>query len=225
MAVALVATLGCRSLVPPSAEPIPPRASQQSTASVVATLPAVEIRDFKGKRLDALSKEPEVSIHGPQHIDIKKYRLSISGLVSTPLSLTYDEVVHMPSYQEVTKLTCIEGWTVTYLWQGVRIKDLLAKAGYLTSAKVLVFRCYDGYATSLPIDYVVKNDILLAYRMNGLPLAPQRGFPFQVVAEDRYGYKWAKWVTGMEVSDNIRFRGYWESRSADNTAAIPGTGP
>jgi DMSO/TMAO reductase YedYZ molybdopterin-dependent catalytic subunit len=212
----------CARLVPPSATPVPPAASQEVTASAPTTLPAVEIRNYRGKRLDAVRSEPEVSIHGPQTVDVARYRLSIAGRVAKPLSLAYQEVVRMRSYQKVTKLACIEGWAVTYLWQGVRIKDLLTLAEYDPTAQVVIFRCYDGYTTSLPLSYVVDNDILLAYRMNGVPMPAERGFPFQVVAEDRYGYKWAKWVTAMEVSDDTRFRGYWESRGADNTATIPG---
>ena len=55
--------------------------------------------------------------------------------------------------------------------------------------------------------------------MNGQEIPPERGFPFQVVAEDRFGYKWAKWVTGIEVSDDENYRGYWEQRGYDNDAA------
>ena len=49
---------------------------------------------------------------------------------------------------------------------------------------------------------------------------PERGYPFQVVAEDKLGYKWAKWVTGIEVSNDADYRGYWESRGYDNDAAV-----
>ncbi len=52
--------------------------------------------------------------------------------------------------------------------------------------------------------------------MNGLTLPEARGFPFQVVAEDKWGYKWAKWVTSIELSDNPNFKGYWESRGYNN---------
>ena len=82
----------------------------------------------------------------------------------------------------------------------------------------MIFRCADGYSTSLPLDYVVDRDILLAYKMNGVDLPPERGYPFQVVAEDKWGYKWAKWVTAIEVSNDTDFRGYWEQRGYDNDA-------
>jgi DMSO/TMAO reductase YedYZ molybdopterin-dependent catalytic subunit len=223
LALAALGATGCSAitrLAPSSATPIPPAASQLTTATDLGT---VEINSYKGKKLDVVASEPENSIKGPQHIDIKTYRLNVKGRVDKPLSLTYDEVIAMPSFQKVTTLNCVEGWSVTYLWTGVKLKDLLEKAGYDTKAKVVIFRSYDGYSTSLPLDFVVNRDILLAYKMNGVAIPPERGFPFQVVAEDQLGYKWAKWVTEIEVSDDTNFRGYWEQRGYDNTAPVPGT--
>ena len=216
------ASAGCSRLVrlaPPSATPIPPAASQLTTATDLGT---VEIKSYKGKKLDAVASEPENSIKGPQHVDIAKYRLAVTGLVNTPLALGYGDVTAMPAFQKVTTLNCVEGWSVTYLWTGVRLKDLLERAGYDTNAKVVIFKCYDGYTTSLPLDFIVNNNILLAYKMNGVTIPPERGFPFQVVAEDQYGYKWAKWVTEIQVSNDPAYRGYWELRGYDNSATIPG---
>ena len=73
-------------------------------------------------------------------------------------------------------------------------------------------RCADGFSTSLPLDFIIGRDILLAYRMNDVVMPPERGFPFQVVAEDLLGYKWAKWVTEIELSSDPNYLGYWEQR-------------
>jgi DMSO/TMAO reductase YedYZ molybdopterin-dependent catalytic subunit len=219
---ACVATSGCSALIPPSATPIPPEAAKESRVPTGTDLGTVEISSYKGKQLDRVASEPENSIKGPQHINTLAYRLNVTGKVTTPLSMKYNEVVAMPSYRKVTTLNCVEGWSKTYLWQGVRLKDLLDKAGYDPSAKVVIFTSADGYSTSLPLDYVVSRNILLAYRMNDIVIPPERGFPFQVVAEDRFGYKWAKWVTGIEVSNDASYQGYWEQRGYDNSATIPG---
>ncbi|MDR3685606.1 MAG: molybdopterin-dependent oxidoreductase [Coriobacteriia bacterium] len=216
-------TAGCSvvtRLIPSSATPIPPAASQLTTAT---NLGAVEINSYRGKKLDAVGSEPENSIKGPQHIDVKTYRLGVSGLVKTPLSLTYGQVTAMPAFQKVTTLNCVEGWSVTYLWTGAKIKDILEQAGYDHNAKVVIFKCYDGYTTSLPLDFIVNRNILLAYKMNGVVMPPERGFPFQVVAEDQLGYKWAKWVTDIQVSNDTNYRGYWEQRGYENSATVPGT--
>lgn len=215
-------SVGCARLIPPSATPIPPEAAEQSLVATGTDLGTVEVREYKGKRLDAVASEPDNSIKGPQRVDRATYRLSIGGKVAKPLELSYTEVRAMPSYQKATTLNCVEGWSKTYLWQGVRIRDLLDAAGYDKSARIVIFKSYDGYSTSLPLEYVVDRDLLLAYAMNGSEMPAERGFPFQVVAEDRLGYKWAKWVTGIEVSDDEDYRGFWEQRGYDNDAVLPG---
>ncbi len=111
---------------------------------------------------------------------------------------------------------CVEGWDVKVLWEGVALAALIGDAGPKGSAKTVIFRSADGYSTSLPLEYVRKKDLLLAYRMNGLVLPAERGFPFQVVAEDKWGYKWAKWVVAIELSSDPNYRGYWETRGYNN---------
>jgi DMSO/TMAO reductase YedYZ molybdopterin-dependent catalytic subunit len=64
--------------------------------------------------------------------------------------------------------------------------------------------------------FVQANDILLAYKMNGLTLPAEEGFPFMVVSESKWGYKWVKWVDEIELSSDTSYRGYWESRGYDN---------
>jgi DMSO/TMAO reductase YedYZ molybdopterin-dependent catalytic subunit len=218
---AALVSSGCVPL-PPNATPIPPEAARLATAPPAADLGKVEVREYRGKRLDAISSARENAIKGIQHVDVSSYRLAITGLVDSPQSLSYSEVTSMPAYQKVTTLNCIEGWSVTYLWRGVKLKDLLERAGYDPKAKLVIFRSSDGYSTSLPLDFIVKRNILLAYSQNGITLPAERGFPFQVVAEDQFGYKWAKWITGIEVSNDTAFRGYWEQRGYDNTASVTG---
>jgi DMSO/TMAO reductase YedYZ molybdopterin-dependent catalytic subunit len=213
---------GCSRFIPPSATPIPPAAAAQSAVPTSTDLGTVEVSSYKGKPLDTVASEPENSIKGPQDIDRSTYRLEVRGEVDKPLKLTYAQIRAMPSFRKVTTLNCVEGWSKTYLWQGVRIRDLLSDAGYDPEAKTVIFTSYDGYSTSLPLDFVVNNNLLLAYAMNDKEIPPERGFPFQVVAEDRLGYKWAKWVTGIEVSSNEDYRGYWEQRGYDNDALLPG---
>jgi DMSO/TMAO reductase YedYZ molybdopterin-dependent catalytic subunit len=62
----------------------------------------------------------------------------------------------------------------------------------------------------------MDKDIMLAYKMNGVTLLPERGFPFELVAENKWGYKWIKWVDKIELSADESYRGYWESRGYSN---------
>jgi DMSO/TMAO reductase YedYZ molybdopterin-dependent catalytic subunit len=111
-------------------------------------------------------------------------------LVEKPQSLRYSEITSMPAYQKVTTLNCIEGWSVTYLWRGVKIADLLERAGYDPKAKLVIFRSHDGYSTSLPLDFIVKREILLAYSLwqgHFLPTIQQRVQFWQVT--QRHGLR------------------------------------
>jgi DMSO/TMAO reductase YedYZ molybdopterin-dependent catalytic subunit len=188
----------------------------------VNDLGSVEIREYRGAKLGSVTDFRENSIKGPQRVDIATYRLKVRGEVATPLALTYEEVLSYPSYRKVTTLNCVEGWSVKVLWEGVRIGDLLKTAGYSPKATVVIFHCADGFTTSLPLDFVVDKNILLAYGMNDIVLPIERGYPFEVVAEDKWGYKWARWVTEIEVSSDTGYKGYWETRGYDNGADLPG---
>lgn len=180
-------------------------------------LPDAEVREYEGEDLSSVKDFWENSIKGPQQVDIAGYRLEVNGLAENPSSYTYNEVINdYASYKKVVTLDCVEGWSVKILWQGVLVRDLLEKAVPSPEAKVVIFHAYDGYTTSFPIEYITDNDILMAYRMNDITIPPERGFPFELVAESKWGYKWIKWITRIELSDNIEYKGYWESRGYSN---------
>ena len=184
-------------------------------------LSPVEIRQYEGKNLSSTDNFRENSIKGPQYVDKKIYKLKITGLVDSPKTYTYNEVIDSrPSYKKVVKLDCVEGWSVTILWEGVLIKDLLKEANPSSKAKIVIFRSYEGYSTSFPIDYIMKNDILMAYKMNDVVIPPERGFPFELLAESKWGYKWIKWITEIELSADVNYKGYWERRGFSNSGDL-----
>jgi DMSO/TMAO reductase YedYZ molybdopterin-dependent catalytic subunit len=188
-----------------------------SGSGEVPILPAVEVREYMGERLDSIGDFRENSIKGPQYVNISSYRLDVYGLVGAPRKYTYDELItRFPHYQKVVTLHCVEGWDVTILWEGILVKDILADTGADPSAAIVIFRAYDGYSTSLYKSYLEDHNILLAYSMNNVTLPAARGYPFELVAEDHWGYKWIKWVTSMEVSNDQNYKGYWESRGFSN---------
>jgi len=120
----------------------------------------------------------------------------------------------------VVTLNCVEGWDATILWEGLLVRDLLEKAVPLSDANTIIFHAYDGYTTSFPIDYIMDNDIIMAYKMNDITLPSERGFPFQLVAESKWGYKWIKWITRIELSDDEDYEGFWESRGFSNSGDL-----
>ena len=187
----------------------------------VEDLPSVEIREYEGVNLSSIADFRENSIKGPQYIDLDNYRLKVTGLVANPGEYTVDEVIAgFQSYRKVVKLHCVEGWSVTILWEGLMVEDLVERAQALPEANTVIFHAYDGYTTSLPLDYIVDQDILMAHKMNDVVLPPQRGAPFQLVAESKLGYKWIKWITEIELSDDADYRGYWERRGYSNDADL-----
>jgi DMSO/TMAO reductase YedYZ molybdopterin-dependent catalytic subunit len=178
----------------------------------VSRLDSVEIREYQGERLSSVHDFRENSIKGVQYINISDYELEISGLVESPRTYKYEDVLKKDSYEKVITLDCVEGWSAKILWEGVLVRDLLDEVEPTEDAKTLIFYAYDGYSTAFPIEYFYDNDIIIAYKMNNATIIPERGFPFQLVAESKWGYKWIKWITKIELSNNTEYRGYWEQR-------------
>jgi DMSO/TMAO reductase YedYZ molybdopterin-dependent catalytic subunit len=231
----LVATLaGCTSAPSPATSPtatrpasptvartvVPPLAVEPGTPAI--TLDAREVREYQGENLGAIDDFRENSISGPRQVDIASYRLTVDGLVARPTTLTYDDVLNRQRYQKVVQLNCVEGWSVKVLWEGVLLEDLLQLAGVQEGAKVIIFHAADTYTSTLPVQYVRDNKLLLAAKMNGVTLPAERGFPFQVVAEDKWGYKWVRWVTRIELSADEQYRGYWERNGYSKDGALNG---
>jgi DMSO/TMAO reductase YedYZ molybdopterin-dependent catalytic subunit len=183
-------------------------------------LEGAEVREYEGEDLSSIQDFRENSIKGPQFIDVNDYQLEITGLVETPKSYTYDEVIDRQTYKKVVSLDCVEGWSVNILWEGILLSELLEEVDISEEANTVIFYAYDGYSSSLPLDYIIDNNIILAHKMNDLTLPPERGFPFQLVAEQKWGYKWVKWITKIELSSDEDYRGYWESRGYDSTGNL-----
>lgn len=181
---------------------------------------AHELREYKGCRLTPVAEFPESSIKGPQYVDVNKYRLKVVGLVERPRGFTYDELKRFPRHRKVVTLHCVEGWSVTALWEGLLLEDLLSEVGVKEGAKVAIFYAHDGYYTSLPLEDLYERKAILAYKVNGVPLPPEHGFPLQLVVEGKYGYKWIKWIIRIEISDDENFMGYWEMRGFPNDGEV-----
>ncbi|MBD3312824.1 molybdopterin-dependent oxidoreductase [Candidatus Woesearchaeota archaeon] len=188
----------------------------------IERLESVEVKDYQGEKLGSIGDFRENSIQGVQYIDIDDYTLDITGLVEEPKPLTYDEVLALDKYSKAVRIYCVEGWDVNILWEGVLVKDIIDLAGARPEVNTVIFHAYDGYTTSHPLYYLIDNDILIAYRMNNVTIPPERGFPFQLVAEDKWGYKWIKWITEIELSNDTSYTGTWESAGYNNQGDLDG---
>jgi DMSO/TMAO reductase YedYZ molybdopterin-dependent catalytic subunit len=180
-----------------------------------------ETLSSQGKQLTPIAQQRNNAIKGTQYIDRQDYRLQVDGLVENPGNFTYEEILELPQTSKIVDLNCVEGWSFTAKWTGVKVAELFEEAGAMENATTVIFYSADGYSTSLDKAYLLENDIILAYKLNDVTLPPERGFPLQLVAEDKYGYKWAKWIVRIELSDSP-YRGYWEKRGYNNIADVGG---
>lgn len=184
----------------------------------------VEARQFQGQNLTSIKGQRNNALKGSQNIDRETYRLTVDGLVDHPLSLSYADLQAYPQISEETDLNCVEGWAFAAKWTGPELNGIFADAVVRPEAKIAIFYTADdpnGY-TSLDVNYLTTNNIIIALKDNDITLPANRGFPFQVVAKNKLGYKWAKWVTRIELSSDTSFRGYWEKAGYNNIGDISG---
>ncbi len=161
------------------------------------------------------------SIKGVQEIDPDSYTLTIDGVVENPRTMAFKDILEYPYIDRYNVLYCVEGWSWSADWRGIVVRDLLDEAVPKKEAKRVIFYAADGYTSSFPIEDLLSTDLyFLAYMANGQYLPKREGFPVRLVAEGKWGYKWVKWVTRIEVTENADHRGYWESRGYSDEADI-----
>jgi DMSO/TMAO reductase YedYZ molybdopterin-dependent catalytic subunit len=153
--------------------------------------------------------------------DPSTWRLTIDGLVDDPQSISYDELRALPSAEQVSTFHCVTGWTVGNVhWRGVRFRDLLAAAQPQPEAQVLTFTSAEKpYVDTLTRQQAQLADVMLAYEIDGRPLAREHGAPVRVVIPDMYGYKGVKWVERITLGVDAE-PGYWEQRGYDLDAWV-----
>jgi DMSO/TMAO reductase YedYZ molybdopterin-dependent catalytic subunit len=149
------------------------------------------------------------------------WRLRIEGLVEQPVELSYDELRALPRAAQVSDFHCVTGWSVDAVrWTGVRFRDLLAPARPRSSAKaVAFFSAEKPYVDTLTLEQAFDPMAMLAYEMDGAPLAREHGAPARVVFPRMYGYKNVKWVEKIVLTETA-FDGFWEQRGYDRDAWV-----
>jgi DMSO/TMAO reductase YedYZ molybdopterin-dependent catalytic subunit len=132
-------------------------------------------------------------------IDLKKYRLKVSGKVGRPLSLSYDQILQYPSVTETVLLICPGFFSINARWTGIHLKDLLQEAQIKKEAQYVSISGA-GSGTGIPLKKIQEKRIFLAYQVNGVTLPQKHGFPLRLVYEDAYGSGWVKYVDEVVVS-------------------------
>jgi sulfoxide reductase catalytic subunit YedY len=132
-------------------------------------------------------------------VDIKTYRLKVTGAVGRSLSLSYDQIVKYPSLTEIVLLICPGFFSNNGRWTGISFKTLLQEAQVKNEAKYIDINGANGKVVRIPLKDIEKKKIFLAYRVNGETLPQKHGFPLRLVYEDAYGYDWVKYVDEIAV--------------------------
>ncbi len=157
-------------------------------------------------------------IGGVPEFDDLFWTLEVDGLVENPILLRYDEVRALPSVLSVSDFHCVTGWTkFGNRWEGVRFRTIIEMVRPLKAAVYVLIRCEQGYTTSLPLGDLDRENVLLAYYLDGGDLQRQFGGPLRLVVPHKYGYKSAKWVRGIRFLRENEL-GYWEQRGYSDTA-------
>jgi DMSO/TMAO reductase YedYZ molybdopterin-dependent catalytic subunit len=169
-------------------------------------------------RIDTALTVPQVSV--------ASWKLDIGGMVSQPLTLTYDELLSRPVVEADITLTCVSNeiggrLLGTARWIGVRLDDLLDEAGIDPGADQVIGRSVDGYTCGFPISALDGRQALIAVGMNGEPLPLEHGYPARLIVPGLYGYVSAtKWLTEIELSRFDQFDQYWVERGWVDDAPI-----
>jgi hypothetical protein len=138
-------------------------------------------------------------------------------MVDRPLELTYDELVAMPLHDQYVTIACVSNevggdLVGNALWRGVRLKELLDRAGVQPEATQIVGRAVDGFTAGFPTVWALadEREALVAVAMNGDPLPADHGFPARLIVPGLYGYVSAtKWLAEIELTRFEAFDGYW----------------
>jgi DMSO/TMAO reductase YedYZ molybdopterin-dependent catalytic subunit len=144
------------------------------------------------------------------------WRLDVGGLAGAPYTLTYDELLAMPAVELTKDFQCVTGWRVPDVkWKGVRLADVIARAAPQPGATALVFESFDGaYTESLTLDEARRNDVIVAYQLDGKPLSSAHGGPVRLYVAPMYGYKSLKWLQRISLVGKVE-PGYWEQQGYD----------
>jgi DMSO/TMAO reductase YedYZ molybdopterin-dependent catalytic subunit len=152
-----------------------------------------------------VDKFPVLSYGPTPRFDRRKWDFRVFGAVEEPLRLSFDELRALPMSRQVSDFHCVTTWSrLDNIWEGVKVRELLARVGPKPEARFVIVHCDGGYTTNLTLAEFGGDDVMLAWRLDGRDLEPDHGWPLRLVVPRLYGWKSAKWVRGIEFSPRDR---------------------
>ena len=164
------------------------------------------------------------SYRSPPTIRLNDWSLSLKGLVERAVTLTYEQLIEKSVVSRIVTLECV-GNTVggefisTAEWTGVPLRSLLEESGISDQAYDVVFRAADGFSDSIRLDRAMAGDVMIAHKMNGVPLPQGHGFPARVIVPGHYGMKSVQWLTEIELVPNDH-KGYYQQKGWTEEAIV-----
>jgi DMSO/TMAO reductase YedYZ molybdopterin-dependent catalytic subunit len=153
--------------------------------------------------------------HVPQ-IDTATWSLSVFGEVDKEMRWNWAEFQQLPTVTVNTDIHCVTGWSkFDTVWEGPLFRDFIKLFGVKPTAKFVIAHAAHGFTTNLPLDTMLEDDVILAWKYNGQYLTPEHGFPVRTLVPKRYFWKSAKWLLKLEFSKADR-PGFWEQAGYHN---------
>ncbi len=163
-------------------------------------------------------KFPVLTYGETPKIDLKDWRFEVWGLVENKIILDYEEFMRLPNIIVNADLHCVTRFSVlNNLWEEVSFQEIAKLVRPKPEAKFVLIHCYGGNTTNLSLEALMEEDVLLANKRNGENLSVDHGWPLRLGIPRRYGWKSAKWVTGLEFLANDQ-PGFWEQNGYNNNA-------
>ena len=203
-----------RLSAPPQVGAIPPPAQEAPPPPAGASLDVPDLSPIITPNRDFYRIDTALLVPRPE---LATWRLRLTGMVERPFELTYEELVAMPLHEQYVTIACVSnevggGLVGNALWSGVRLKELLDRAGISSEATQIVGRAVDGFTVGFPTAWAIADDRepLVAVAMNGEPLPANHGFPARLIVPGLYGYVSAtKWLAEIELTTLDAFDAYW----------------
>ena len=154
----------------------------------------------------------------PYSVTPANWGLNVHGLVEHPLRIDYPALLALPQREEVVDIHCVTSWSkLDTRWKGVPFEALVERVRPRPEARFVIMECEQGFTTSLPLEALRSDDVMLAHSYDGKPLPAEHGGPVRMLVPKRYFYKSAKWIRGLKfVAEDEP--GFWEVRGYSNIA-------
>ena len=155
-------------------------------------------------------KWPVLHYGGIPSANLPSWDFRVVGLVENPVRLTYEEFVKLPRTEVHCDIHCVTRWSkLDNNFEGVAFSTIHELASPRPDARFVMIHAENGFTTNLPLEDLLRDDVLFADKHDGEPLAPEHGWPLRLVVPHLYFWKSAKWVRGLEYMASDR-PGFWE---------------